>query len=154
MATERLSGFDSASQSPGLALWHATNRWQALMRATLKPHGLTHVQYVLLAHLTWITQEEPDRQLTQSDLAAFAATDVMMTSQVLRTLEREGLVVRLSHPDDRRARIVTVTDAGARLARAATTDVERADQEFFAQLDDLVGFSGRLLKLAKLPHRS
>lgn len=123
------------------------------MRVTLKPHGLSHVQYVLLAHLSWLAEKEPGRNLTQGDLASFAATDPVMTSEVLRVLERQGLVSRRTDPADRRARIVTATDAGRELARLATVDVENADQEFFAQLEDSAGFSNELLKLAKLPHR-
>jgi hypothetical protein len=37
--------------SPGLLLWRATLRWQRRIVAALKPLGLTHVQFVLLASL-------------------------------------------------------------------------------------------------------
>ncbi|WP_285116087.1 MarR family transcriptional regulator [Leifsonia sp. fls2-241-R2A-40a] len=129
------SRFPAAAQSPGLLLWRVTNRWQAAMRAALAPHDLTHVQYVLLASLTWLGAREPDRLVTQADLAGFAATDPMMTSQVLRALERAGLVERLPHPTDRRARVLRVTREGAEAARRATVDVEAADAAFFADVD-------------------
>ena len=129
------SRFPAASQSPGLLLWRVTNRWQAVMRAALAPHGVTHVQYVLLASLTWLADREPDRLVTQTDLAGFAATDLMMTSQVLRSLEKAGLVERLPHPTDRRARVLRPTPAGAETARRATADVEDADATFFAAVD-------------------
>ncbi|MGO4533425.1 MarR family winged helix-turn-helix transcriptional regulator [Leifsonia sp. 2MCAF36] len=129
------SRFPVAAQSPGLLLWRVTNRWQAAMRAALAPHGLTHVQYVLLASLTWLRDREPERLVTQVDLAGFAATDPMMTSQVLRTLERDGLVERLPHPTDRRARVLRPTAAGAAAARRATADVEEADALFFEPVD-------------------
>jgi DNA-binding MarR family transcriptional regulator len=129
------SRFPAASQSPGLLLWRVTNRWQAAMRAALAPHELTHVQYVLLASLTWLADKEPDRLVTQVELAGFAATDPMMTSQVLRALERAGLVERLPHPTDRRARVLRATAEGAAAARRATADVEAADAAFFAPVD-------------------
>ena len=129
------SRFPAASESPGLLLWRVTNRWQAVMRAALAPHGVTHVQYVLLASLTWLADREPERLVTQTDLAAFAATDLMMTSQVLRSLEKAGLVERLPHPTDRRARVLRTTPAGAETARRATADVEDADATFFAAVD-------------------
>jgi hypothetical protein len=53
-------------------------RWQRLMTATLRPFGLTHVQFVLLASLWWLT-EKADERPSQRRLADFAATDAMMT---------------------------------------------------------------------------
>src|SRR5207247_6348908 len=89
--------------SPGFLLWRASLRWQRLMTGSLRPYGLTHVQFVLLASLWWLTKKGGERP-SQRRLADFAATDPMMTSQVLRALERRGLVVRSSHPTDSRAR--------------------------------------------------
>lgn len=77
MSRRLASEFGSADDSVGLLLWQVTNRWQAAQRAALKPFGLTHVQFVLLASLVWLTGDEP---VTQRDLAAHAATDPMMTS--------------------------------------------------------------------------
>ena len=48
------TAFASTDESTGLLLWQVTNRWQAAQRAALKPYGLTHVQFVLLASLTWL----------------------------------------------------------------------------------------------------
>lgn len=132
MAGRRLeSRFASAEESPGLLLWQVTNRWQAAQRAALKRFGLTHVQFVLLASLTWLESEAP---VTQRQLADHAATDPMMTSQVLRTLESRGLVRREPHPHDGRAQALSVTESGHGLANAAIVAVESCDQAFFAPL--------------------
>ena len=48
-----------ADDSPGFLLWQVTNKWQAAQRAALKPFGLTHVQFVLLASLTWLDSGGP-----------------------------------------------------------------------------------------------
>ncbi len=132
MSTRRLvTEHGEADDSVGLLLWQVTNRWQAAQRATLKPFELTHVQFVLLASLTWL---DGDRPVTQRDLAAHAVTDPMMTSQVLRALEQRDLVRRAPHPEDGRAWAVTVTDAGAKLANRANAAVEACDRHFFAAL--------------------
>jgi MarR family transcriptional regulator, organic hydroperoxide resistance regulator len=120
------SQFGSDQDSPGFMLWRVTNRWQAIIRAALQPFDLTHVQFVLLAALTW--SREP---LTQTDLAHRTRTDPMMTSQVLRALERKALIERHPHPSDGRARLLSVTPAGAALAQRANTAVEAADAAFF-----------------------
>ena len=125
--------FPEAADSPGLLLWQVTHRWQAAQRSALKPFGLTHVQFVLLASLTWLATDGP---VTQKHLADHAATDPMMTSQVLRALEAQGLVRRLPHPSDRRARALAVTPDGEALANRAVVAVEACDRAFFAALGD------------------
>jgi DNA-binding MarR family transcriptional regulator len=123
--------FDSADHSPGLLLWRVTNRWQAAQRAALKPYGLTHVQFVVLASLTYLTGEG---RVTQKGLADHAALDPMMTSQVLRALESAGLVLREDHPTDRRAKLLAVTTEGRDLANRSVKAVEACDAGFFAPL--------------------
>ena len=121
----------SAGDSPGLLLWQVTNSWQAAIRAALKPFDLTHVQFVLLASLTYLATDGP---VTQKQLADHAATDPMMTSQVIRTLESKALVRRDSDPNDKRAKALTVSPSGARLANRAVVAVEACDEEFFGRL--------------------
>ena len=130
--TRRLATrFGDDQDSPGLLLWRAGNRWQAAQRAALKPYELTHVQFVLLASLTWLDSEGP---VTQRELADHAATDPMMTSQVLRALEARGLVERRPHPTDGRAQALLVTAEGARLANRAVVPVEACDEAYFGAL--------------------
>lgn len=112
-------------------LWRVTNSWQRAIRAALAPVGLTHVQFVLLAVLTSMDGSE---SVTQRDLAEQAATDPMMTSQVLRALEGKGLIERRRHPTDRRARTLSPTPEGIRLANEANRLVEEADSTYFAPL--------------------
>lgn len=125
--------FADSEESPGLLLWQVTNRWQAAQRATLKPYGLTHVQFVLLASLAYLGVDGP---VSQRDLAEAAATDPMMTSQVLRALEARDLVVRRPHPQDGRARALEVTPAGRELVNRAVVSVEACDAAFFSALED------------------
>ncbi|KAA8888356.1 MarR family transcriptional regulator [Nocardia colli] len=124
--------FEQADESPGLLLWQVTNRWQAAQRAALAPFDLTHVQFVLLASLTYLAVAGDP--VMQRDLAAQAATDPMMTSQVVRALEQKGLVERRDHPSDRRAKSLVPTEAGAALANRAVVVVEACDREFFGPL--------------------
>jgi len=123
--------FGEADESTGLLLWQVTNRWQAAQRAALQPFGLTHVQFVLAAALTWLGADGP---VSQRQLADVAGTDPMMTSQVVRVLEGRGLVDRAAHPEDRRARALTVTRSGRTLVNRAIVAVEASDEAFFAAL--------------------
>jgi DNA-binding MarR family transcriptional regulator len=144
------------SESPGFLLWHATLRWQRGLSEALAPLGLTHVQFVLLACTWWLNDQ--GRRPSQIALAEFAGTDVKMTSQVLRGLERKGLIQREVDREDTRARQLRVTRSGARLAPRAIAIVQQVDAEFFE--DVAAEDAMRLLrKLARVPgtdqaHRS
>jgi DNA-binding MarR family transcriptional regulator len=142
----------SAPLSLGFLLWHATLRWQRAIAAALKPLGLTHVQFVLLAVLWWFTAVRKE-QPSQRALADQAGTDPMMTSQVVRALERKGLVVRAPDPDDSRARRLNLTASGRRLARKAIDVVEAVDEEFFSNAHDPQGLPAELMALAALEGR-
>ena len=116
-------------ESPGFLLWHATLRWQRAIADALAPLDLTHVQFVLLA-CTWWLNHKGDRP-SQVELATFAGTDVKMTSQVVRSLERKGLIERKTDVSDTRAMRLKVTTRGARLAPRAIDVVESVDTAFF-----------------------
>ncbi|MFF4388181.1 MULTISPECIES: MarR family winged helix-turn-helix transcriptional regulator [unclassified Streptomyces] len=136
----------SPGESPGFLLWHATLRWQRDIATALAPLDLTHVQFVLLACTWWLnTRGEHPNQLA---VARQAGTDVKMTSQVLRALERKGLVEREVDPADTRAKRLRVTDAGVELAPRAIAAVEQADAQFFrpVAVGDAVALLGRLAR--------
>ncbi len=130
--TKKIFQVDSAEDSPGFLLWQVSSMWQRRINAGLKPFGLTHAQFVLLASLTWLASE--DKPLTQVDLASHAKMDVMMTSNVLRTLEEKGLIIRKPHPTDTRAKSLAMTSKGLKLAGEVVQVVERIDKEFFIKL--------------------
>lgn len=134
----RLAG---PGDSPGFLLWKVSNAWQRRQRAALQPLGLTHSQFVLLAAATWFGSTE---MLTQARLAELTGVDVMTTSQLLRTLESGKLVARDPHPDDPRAKTVTVTAQGRELARKAVVIVEATDEAFFAPVAERLGEVVRL----------
>jgi DNA-binding MarR family transcriptional regulator len=106
-----------------------------LIRTTLEPYGLTHVQFVLLASLWWLEDHDPDPP-TQARLAAHAGIDQMMASQVLRKLEAQRLLDRATDTKDTRARRLRLTPDGRQLVARALTDVERVDTEYFAPVTD------------------
>ena len=139
---------DASAEGPGFLLWRATNRWQRHLRGALQGTGLTHVQFVLLAAARDLAAT--GAPVTQAALAARANTDVMMTSQVVRALERRGLLARTAHPGYRRARIAAAPAPGARAAAEAAALARRADRDFFGVLGGREAkFVKRLRKLVE-----
>lgn len=129
-----LSRFDRADDSPGFSLWQLTNLWQQRIRSALAPLGITHVQFVLLASVAWLESHEV--MITQATLSRHAHTDIMMTSQVVRTLEEKGLLIRTAHPTDTRAKVVSLTSEGREVVQRAFIVVENVDEQFFQELGE------------------
>jgi DNA-binding MarR family transcriptional regulator len=132
------------ADSPGFLLWRVTLRWQRAVAEALRPLNLTHVQFVLLASTWWLN--EHDQTPNQLAIAAHAATDVKMTSEVLRKLEAKGLVIQRTDAQDRRARSIVVTATGSALVKRAIIVVERVDIEFFGSTSGAI--TGLLKTLA------
>ena len=130
------SKFETPEESPGFLLWRASIMWERRLRAALEPLQLTHMQFVLLSASAWLGLGE--EAVTQVRIASYAKVDVVMTSQVLRTLEAKGLLARKPHPTDTRAKCVVVTAAGQKLVRSAMVIVEREDAAFFARGENLL----------------
>lgn len=126
--------YPDRERSPGYQLWLATNAWQRVLRAALEPLDLTHAQFITLATLA-ILGETSDC-INQVQVARYGMLDENMTSQVIRSLERKGLVERLAHPDDGRARIIRLTSAGVEQLAEAKSLVVGKSLEFFAPLGD------------------
>jgi len=138
--------YEESNQSPGFSLWQVSSMWQRQINAGLRPFDLTHAQFVLLASLMWLGAE--NKPLTQVELASHAKTDIMMTSNVLRTLESKGWVVRNPHPTDTRAKSLAITKQGRALVVRAIQVVEKIDHDFFNKLGAETGkFNQQLLAL-------
>jgi DNA-binding MarR family transcriptional regulator len=105
---------------------------------------------VLLACTWWLNQQ--GRQPSQVALAEFAGTDVKMTSQVVRSLERKGLLERQVDASDTRARRLRSTRRGARLAPRAIAVVQQVDADFFGDIPAAEARSF-LRKLTRFPKR-
>src|SRR5262245_21149407 len=71
------------------------------------------------------------RHPSQIALAVFAGTDVKMTSQVVRSLERKGFLERHVDASDTRARRLRPTRRGARLAPRAISVVQQGCRNAF-----------------------
>jgi MarR family transcriptional regulator, organic hydroperoxide resistance regulator len=143
------SRFERPADSPGFLLWQVTNSWQREIRRALKGIGLTHVQFVLLTATDWLS--EAKLPTTQTNVAKSAHTDVMMTSEVVRTLKRKGLMVVEVSPSDTRAHTLRVTPKGRQLVKRALELVEYADGAFFGPLS---GDSTRFVEMLSLLSRS
>ena len=132
IAWKKITRFEGPENSPGFLLWQVSTKWRRKIEATLAEIGLTHPQFVLLASLGWLHRNQSE--VSQVELARHCGTDITMTSQILRTLEKKGYIERISRKGDQRSKFPNVTEAGSRLIEQAIPRVEQVDHHFFKTL--------------------
>ena len=121
--------FEKPEESVGFLLWQITNLWQRKMNAALKELDLTHVQFALLVGIAWLKRFE--RPITQVSLAEYAGTNIIMTSKVVRTLEKKGFIFRNECKSDTRAKCMSLTEKGIQRIEKALFPVKGIDEKFF-----------------------
>ncbi len=144
-------GFTTAEESPGFLLWQTTTTWERLIKKALKPYQVSHTQHVILAILLWF--EEQGDKATQVALARWSKLDKMTISIALKKLSAKGLIERIEHAADTRAKQVTLTEKGRALAQELVPIVEKLDAVFFGSLsrtdeNELIRILGDLIKKA------
>jgi DNA-binding MarR family transcriptional regulator len=75
-----------------------------------------------------------DRPCTVSELAGRLGISKQGAAQIVDDMERRGLVVRRPDPDDRRARLVSLTEQGSRALRVARAFHRAFEQRLVAEL--------------------
>jgi MarR family transcriptional regulator, lower aerobic nicotinate degradation pathway regulator len=93
-------------KSVGFLLAKAYQRACAIFKEEFDSYDLTPQQFGLLGFL-WI-----EDGLSQAELSAKSQIDRTTMGGIIDRLEKEGLVKRHPHPDDRRAYQVFLTDKG------------------------------------------
>lgn len=128
---KKVSLYEGPEKSPGFLLWHLSTAWRTLIEAVLKPLDLTHPQFVILATLGWLTRNGD--LVTQIKVGKMAGLDPNTTSQILKGLEKKGLILRKPCLDGR-AKNPFLTSLGKKILSKALPFVETTDAEFFKKL--------------------
>ena len=124
-------------------LSHASHVLATRMTAAFAEIGISPREYCVLAHAM-------DGQYTQIELAKLADLDKTTMLNTMDYLEGAGYAQRSPSPADRRARIITVTPAGAGLVAAGHEIADRVHREVLDALpeDQRAAFTGALSRLA------
>ena len=147
MTKKSIFKYDSPQESTGLLLWKTHNYWQREIRKCLKPFNLTHTQFVILANTQWLLMQ--GEEVKQISIAKQADVDIMMTSNIIRTLEKKAYLTRKPHPINTRAKLVSLTPKGFDILKKALHEVETFDKKFFGKLANVKSFNTDLSALLK-----
>jgi MarR family transcriptional regulator, transcriptional regulator for hemolysin len=107
-------------------------RWRQELDARLAAVGLTDATWAPLIHLG-----EARGGLSQKELAARAGVDASTLVRLIDRLEAHGFVERTAHRSDRRAKLVSVTQAGRKALVRIREVLAQAEAEMLGCLSDV-----------------
>jgi DNA-binding MarR family transcriptional regulator len=145
----RKAYFADPEENAGFLMWQVSMLWQRKLKNGLDKLGITHAQFLLLASLHHLSQVK--NIVSQQDLARHVRIDKMMTSKILRTLQKKGLLTRKKNKMDTRSRTLILSEQGIELLENASKAVDRIDQDFLIGLGlNSLSFQDDLRSLLKM----
>ena len=94
----------------------------------LAAHGLTMWGYVVLSAL------DRSSVRTQAALAEAIGADKTRIIRTLDDLQQRGFIEREADPDDRRVRLLAITEAGRAVKDAAQREIQRGEERWLGEL--------------------
>jgi DNA-binding MarR family transcriptional regulator len=116
-------------KSVGFLLAKAYQRACVIFKEEFEGYNLTPQQFGLLRFL-W----EEDG-ITQAELSSKSQIDRTTTGGLIDRLEKEGLLARCCHPEDRRAYRICLTEKGRALQLKLTPLATTVERKFTSNLD-------------------
>lgn len=113
---------------PGFLIRRLHQLHVAIFLEECRAFDVTPVQYAVLSVL------HRKKPLDQVSVAAEVGIDRNNAADVIRRLERRGLIERVASPTDRRAKVSRITDEGRRFVEAAHGAMERAQNRLISSL--------------------
>ena len=121
------------AQLTSLLTWvlaSAANRSHQIVHARLAEAGVTGYEYRCVSALAAV------EQLSQTELGAAAALDPRDVTLTVRALEGRGIVSRAKDPSHGRRQLVSLTDAGRRLAAHLSDAMVEIQDDVFRRISD------------------
>jgi DNA-binding MarR family transcriptional regulator len=100
----------------------------AAEQPVLAAHGLSMWGYIVLSAL----DRSPIR--TQSALAEAIGADKTRIIATLDELQQDGYIERMPDPEDRRARLLAITESGRAVKDSVQVDIQRGEEHWLGQL--------------------
>lgn len=106
---------------------------QRIINAELRELDITYMQFIILAGTLELSEE--NKIVTQQTIASERRLDKAMVSNVVKTLIEKNLILRETHPGDKRAYTLRATAEGIEKALKGKQIALKVDTGFFAGID-------------------
>nr|WP_194299897.1 MarR family transcriptional regulator [Acetobacter conturbans] len=115
----------------GYRLARLATQWRREIDHDLRPFDLTDATWRPLYYLRVLPSP-----VRQTDLARSMLVEAQSLVRLLDTLERQGLVRRDVDPDDRRSKLVSLTEAGAEMGETVLSVADDVAARFLEGVSD------------------
>lgn len=118
--------------------------WRALIDKRLKPLGLTQTLWITMHNIHKLSHKQ-----SQTKLAKIIGIEQPSLVRTLDQLEKKGLIIRTCSPDDRRTKLITLTDESKVIFEQVENILENIRVEILSGLNEseLDIFSKILMKV-------
>ena len=120
-------------EGPSFTFAQAYFTWKRNYRPGFEAVGLTHTQYVFMG--TLFELEKHQDKASQNELERLTNSDVTMTAQILRTLQKRELVLREQIEGDERAKYSSLSPDGKKLVKKAAEIMKTNEKECLAPVE-------------------
>ena len=111
-------------------LGKALQRASQISKAKLEPYGVTPVQFALLNQL-WRKDGQFSYELSKSLLL-----DSATITGIIDRLEQNGLIERRTDPNDRRTKVIFLTEKGRKVEKPLKKQMDEMNDEVLYGLSD------------------
>ncbi|MGF6768242.1 DNA-binding MarR family transcriptional regulator [Paraburkholderia sp. GAS199] len=115
----------------GFVLWKMFHLYQREVDRVLSPLDLTHLQFTTLTLTAWLGQDGDTVTLTS--LVRHSDIHKVQLSQMLKSLEQKGMVIRTTSEADVRAKNIALTEAGLQSMRQSLPVVVEVQRRLFGE---------------------
>lgn len=123
----------NSNLSFGFSFIKVYNLWPHKIKVELKKIDLTHPQFLMIASLGDLLQNNND--VTQVMIANYAEMDVMTVSKIINLLQKKGLVEKQLHTLDSRTNAIFLTPLGSKKTKEGIVIIEKIDTSFFGKFE-------------------
>lgn len=113
--SQRFPQLDASAIETCVLLLRMSNELSSAYEANLARHGLSTGRFTVLARLLSYRESENGQGLTPAELAESSCVSRATMTGLLDTLEKDGLISRADHPEDRRMYTVHLTPKASAL---------------------------------------
>jgi DNA-binding MarR family transcriptional regulator len=133
---ERFPQLDTSAIQTCIAMLHLAHELTGAYDTHLSRHGLSMGRFVVLIRLFSSEDAEGGRGLTPAELAESSCVSRATMTGLLDTLEKDDLISRQDHPEDRRMYTVKLTAKARKLLDGMLPDHYRRISALMAPLSE------------------
>jgi DNA-binding MarR family transcriptional regulator len=133
---KRFPQMDTSAIETCIHLLHLGHEMTGAYEAHLARHGLSMGRFIVLIRLFTFEDTETGRGLTPAELAESSSVSRATMTGLLDTLEKDDLISRQDHPEDRRMYTVHLTPKARKLLEGMLPDHYRRIADLMAPLSE------------------